>query len=208
MTTIHERIKAARIAKGFSMEKLAELAGVKAWQTVQQWENGGTAPKRKRLEQVADVLGVTVDHLLQGGPADGDHAPIALIDAKTSAGHGKIVYSGDAKKVLMFRRDWLAKNDAKPDNVVAFPVEGDSMIDEHIIDGSVVLVDTTKKEPISRRLYVLWIDGQLYVKQLIKLDGLWYARSRNITKLATYPDIQIKIDDRIVGRAFWCGFGL
>src|SRR5690606_19881888 len=81
--------------------------------------------------------------------SDGEHAPIGLIDAKASAGNGKLVYSNDTKKVLMFRRDWLARNDAKPDNVVAFPVDGDSMVDEHIIDGSVVLVDTTKKEPIS-----------------------------------------------------------
>tara|TARA_R100000655_G_scaffold64330_2_gene102850 strand:+ start:219 stop:845 length:627 start_codon:yes stop_codon:yes gene_type:complete len=208
MTNIHERIKAARDAKGFSMQKLAELLGIKAWQTIQQWENGGTAPKRKRLEQVANILGVTVEYLLQGSDPDGDHAPIKLIDAKASAGTGQIIYSDDVKKMLMFRRDWLAKNDAKPNNVVAFPVDGDSMVDEHIIDGAVVLVDTTKREPLSKRLYVLWINEQLYVKQLIKKNGLWFAHSRNAAKADEYPDIQIDIDDRIVGRAFWCGFGL
>ncbi|MEJ7685657.1 MAG: helix-turn-helix transcriptional regulator [Variovorax sp.] len=62
--TIHENIKQARLAKGWSMERLAEevskaegLSKVLAWQTVQQWEReGGTAPKRKRLDVVAKLL--------------------------------------------------------------------------------------------------------------------------------------------------------
>ncbi|MDS1142415.1 LexA family transcriptional regulator [Pusillimonas sp. SM2304] len=209
MTTIHDRIKSARVAKGFSMEKVAELVGVKAWQTVQQWENGGTAPKRKRLEKVAEVLDVTVDHLLQGAAPDGEHAPVKMIDAKASAGKGRVVFSSDVSKLLMFRKDWLRKNGAKADEVLAFPVSGVSMIDLHIPDGSVVLADTAQKEPIPKRLYVLWIDGELFVKQLVKVGDAWHARSHNAAEADTYPDIPIEnMDDRIVGRAFWCGFGL
>lgn len=52
---IHERIKRGRIAKRMSMEELAEKLGV-TWQAVQQWENGGTTPRRKRVEQIAQVL--------------------------------------------------------------------------------------------------------------------------------------------------------
>lgn len=68
MATIHEMIKTARLAKGWSMEKLAEeisaaegLAKPLTWQTVQQWEKPeplGTAPKRKRLAIVGDLLGI------------------------------------------------------------------------------------------------------------------------------------------------------
>lgn len=57
MKTIHEKIKALREGKNLTMEQLAALIGV-SWQTVQQWENGKTAPKRNRLEKVAEVLGV------------------------------------------------------------------------------------------------------------------------------------------------------
>lgn len=49
------------------MERLAEevskAEGLKkalAWQTVQQWENGTSAPKRKRLAVVQQVLGVNL----------------------------------------------------------------------------------------------------------------------------------------------------
>jgi transcriptional regulator with XRE-family HTH domain len=68
MATIHEMIKSARVSKGWSMEKLAEevskvegLAKPLTWQTVQQWERPeplGTAPKRKRLAVVGELLGI------------------------------------------------------------------------------------------------------------------------------------------------------
>ena len=49
------------------MEKLAELVGVKSWQTIQQWEKpNGTAPKRERLQRVADALDTTQNYLLLG----------------------------------------------------------------------------------------------------------------------------------------------
>lgn len=207
MTTIHDRIKAARVAKELSMEKVAELVGVKAWQTVQQWENGNTAPSRKRLEKVAEVLGVTPEYLSQGtGPEDSEHAPIPMIDAKASAGRGQVVYSDDVSKLLMFRRDWLRKQGAKPDQVLAFPVDGMSMIDAHIPDGAVVLANTSRKEPISGKFFVLWIDGELFVKELVRAGEGWIARSHNVAEADRYPDIGIEIDHRIVGQVFWCGF--
>lgn len=50
-----------------SMKDLAEKVGVSAWQTVQQWEkDGGTAPKRSRLNAVADALKTTPTYLTSG----------------------------------------------------------------------------------------------------------------------------------------------
>jgi transcriptional regulator with XRE-family HTH domain len=66
--TIHRRIKEQREQRGLSMQALATLVGVKAWQTIQQWEKevNGTAPKRDRLKAVADALGTTQEYLLFG----------------------------------------------------------------------------------------------------------------------------------------------
>lgn len=62
---IHEAIKEARIAKGWSQTQLADAVskaeGLKrplVYQTVQQWESGGSAPKRTRLATVIDILGI------------------------------------------------------------------------------------------------------------------------------------------------------
>jgi transcriptional regulator with XRE-family HTH domain len=64
---IHQRIKERRLALDLkSHGALAELVGV-SWQTVQLWEKeGGTAPKRTRLDKVAKVLGVSTAWLLNG----------------------------------------------------------------------------------------------------------------------------------------------
>ncbi|AYR26904.1 helix-turn-helix domain-containing protein [Herbaspirillum rubrisubalbicans] len=65
--SIHARIKQLREARGMSMLTLADLVGVSAWQTVQQWEKeDGTAPKRERLAAVAAALQTTPEYLLFG----------------------------------------------------------------------------------------------------------------------------------------------
>ncbi len=63
---IHHRIKTLRKNKGLSMQALGKLVGVE-WQAVQLWEKeGGTAPKRTRLEAVAKALETTTDYLING----------------------------------------------------------------------------------------------------------------------------------------------
>lgn len=65
--------------------------------------------------------------------------------AQTSRqGKGIIIFSEDVTKTLMFRCDWLAKHDVKPEDVSAFPVRGHSMVDMPIVDGSVVLANRKK----------------------------------------------------------------
>lgn len=78
---IHKAIKSRRERKGWSQTDLAaavsRLEGsskVLAWQTVQQWENGGSAPKRARLGYVAEALGCTVEELM------GLQQPAAAVD--------------------------------------------------------------------------------------------------------------------------------
>lgn len=67
METIHTRIKKLRLAKGLSMAALGRQLKVH-WQTVQQWENGTSAPKRSRLSAAAAALGVSPQELAHGAP--------------------------------------------------------------------------------------------------------------------------------------------
>jgi transcriptional regulator with XRE-family HTH domain len=55
MQNIHSRIYQARKEKGLSLEQLAEKVGVR-WQSVQNWENGQSAPKRTRIAAVEKAL--------------------------------------------------------------------------------------------------------------------------------------------------------
>lgn len=65
--SIHQRIKDRRLALGLTSHKaLADKVGV-SWQTVQLWEKeDGTAPSRKRIDKVAEVLKVTPTWLMHG----------------------------------------------------------------------------------------------------------------------------------------------
>lgn len=77
--SIHKRIKERRIALGLTSHKaLAELLGV-AWQTVQLWEKeDGTAPNRKRIDDVARALQTTPEWLIHGtaeAPATDNDGP-------------------------------------------------------------------------------------------------------------------------------------
>lgn len=81
--SIHEAIKARREALEWSQTKLADEVSARegltkplAWQTVQQWENGVSAPARKRLPHVASALGLTLEQLT--GLASGQETPTRL----------------------------------------------------------------------------------------------------------------------------------
>ena len=68
--SIHEAIKTRRLELGWSHERLAEevskleqLPKPLAWQTVQQWENGKSAPQRTRLPYVAKAMNLSLNEL-------------------------------------------------------------------------------------------------------------------------------------------------
>ncbi len=59
-----DRIKKAREAAGYTQEQLADLLNIKQ-QSIQQWESGSTRYPKK-INEIASILGVTVDLLLNG----------------------------------------------------------------------------------------------------------------------------------------------
>lgn len=69
--SIHEHLKRRREELKLSMEDLAamisEAEGLQkplAWQTIQQWENGKSAPRRGRMQIVAKILQTTVQEMV------------------------------------------------------------------------------------------------------------------------------------------------
>ena len=56
-------IKKARLIKGIQQKELAEQLGI-SQVSVCKWEQGKAFPNVKRLKQVADILGTSVESLL------------------------------------------------------------------------------------------------------------------------------------------------
>ena len=63
--TIGKRIKELRTKVGMTREQLANEVGV-TYQAVSKWENEISAPDIQSLSIIAEILGVTIDELLNG----------------------------------------------------------------------------------------------------------------------------------------------
>lgn len=210
--TIHTRIKQRRQALGLSMESLAKLVGVRSWQTVQQWEKeGGTAPKRVRLQQVADALLVTSEWLSSGNngntlntPSSEKYAQIPRYSVKAAAGTGVLIDHEEIQDTVAFRRDWLSKNGLSSANLRVIYASGESM-SPRIQDGDVLLIDVSDREIKDGKAYAIQ-NGELRVKRLFKqFDGKIILRSDN----SNFPD-EIAPPDAIdiIGRVAWVGGGM
>ncbi len=57
------RLKELRAKKSLTQKGLAELLHV-SQQTVGKWEAGGATPNPETLAELADIFGVSVDHLI------------------------------------------------------------------------------------------------------------------------------------------------
>lgn len=65
MSTFGHTLLALRTRMGLSRDELGKLLGVSRT-TVGNWETGKDHPRHKRLEKIADTLGVTVPQLAGG----------------------------------------------------------------------------------------------------------------------------------------------
>lgn len=68
MTTIGEKIRAARVAAGLTQKQLGLAVGIEnekvAENTVQKWEYGKQAPSLQYLRPLANALKVSIDYLV------------------------------------------------------------------------------------------------------------------------------------------------
>ena len=62
-STLGQRIARARTAAGLNRNQLARALGT-SWQHVDHWEKGRTQPSLESLRRIAELLAVSVDHLL------------------------------------------------------------------------------------------------------------------------------------------------
>lgn len=210
MSDIHARIKQLREGLGLSMEMLAEKVGV-SWQTVQQWENGKTAPKRKRLDDVAEVLGTTSDFLMFGregaalkstdAESDPRFIPIRQVEFKISAGIAgfSVEFTAeDAEEPLFLPRVWIERRTLDPETLYATRVNGSSMA-PGIRDGDVIVVDTSNTSREKDAIVAVNHEGELTVKRLKYEHRRWWLTSDNADQ-KHYPPVPCGDGTYLLGR--------
>ena len=110
---------------------------------------------------------------------------ITRIDVELSAGNGRETWYIEEKEPLPFQADYIRDLDAKPKNLVAVKVNGDSM-ETRLFNKDTVVVDTADtRVPANGGVFALVYAGELLVKRLFRLpDGGLKIVSDNATRYA------------------------
>lgn len=200
MDTLGTRIAALRKALDISQRKLGELCGWEgssAQARIGNYEKDVREPAISDLKTLARALGTTVAHLIGEASAPSVNeiaqapADYAVIPQYTAVGHAGSGYDNDHIEVkggLVFKLDWLRRMSLKVETLSTFYAAGMSMYPT-INDGDVLLMDASKTEPVSGKVYALRRPGgDISVKRLIQTHTQgWIIRSDNPDKVR-YPD--------------------
>lgn len=132
-----------------------------------------------------------LDLALQSKEDDGGETLfIDYWDAQGSCGGGSNNTETKLKGRLTKESSWFQRYKIKPSDALAIRANGDSMSD-FIVDGDIVIFDTTKTTPRSGTIFLIEHPDGLKIKQLRRdIDGAWILESRNLNK-GRFPDERI-----------------
>jgi len=131
-----------------------------------------------------------------------------LIDSyaiHASAGHGSTVEHEVQTEPMSFRTDWLRKEGFPAERLAIIRAKGDSM-EPTISDNDVILILLTNGDAPRDGLYVIRLEGGLFVKRLqFEPLGSVLIKSDN----PAYSSTKIAKEDRsqlhVIGRVVWAG---
>lgn len=160
------------------------------------------------------LFGLEDGELLPAAPIAGDgltydqetYVPVPVFDMRASAGAGSIVDENPQPiHASFYRLEWLRRvTMAGPDQLAVVRVSGDSMWDT-LHDGDHVLIDRTQVSLRKEGLFVIDVEGEVYVKRcsfrpdtkrvMMRSDNPAYPTWDNIN-----PDHVV-----VIGRVIWLG---
>ena len=224
MSTIHSRIKQARLAKGMTQAELAEMLNLSTT-AIQLWENEdeskATAPQRKRLETVANILDVSVMWLQLGdNPMFSEGGAGLAKDSNASNTLNKIMMydlditadKNNAKWVLIKSEEplfignsWLKSKNLIPSELRALRVKGNSM-SPHLEKDDIVIININDIEPIDDEIYAVVYNNRFFIRR-IRITGDSIDLISLNSDYETIKVSNIKTDQLIIlGKKVWrCG---
>lgn len=162
--------------KSQSTKKLLEISyalGVRP-----EWLGMGIEPMREGGREHSDDSTIPPEHEWSGvdgwddkSPLPDDEVYIPLYkDIELAAGHGSLSNGDHNQFMLRFSKATLRRYGAQKENVVCFPVHGDSMAPV-MPERTTVTVDTGNKKIVDGGIYAICQDGLCRLKLLYRLPG-------------------------------------
>lgn len=164
--TMGERIKAARLKKGYSQATLAELLGYKSRSSINKIEVEGRDIPRSSIVKFAQVLDVTPSYLMgwdeekKSPPAEDklyilDNSKIRRIPVYESVSAG---FGASAQDYIVAYMPMFIESDSEAEETLGIKVVGNSMYPK-IEDGDIVQVHK-QSDVDNGRVAVVLIDGE------------------------------------------------
>jgi len=194
------------------MEQLALSVGV-SWQTVQQWENGKTAPKRLRLDAVATALQTTADNLLFGvSQSAAQEANEGLKDLiafrsatfKVSPGSRSVEVACDSQNediLCCVPYSWAVARNLNLGKLYAMRVSGHHMAPS-VMDRDVILIDTTDTKLLKNTVFALSRGGEIAIRRVQYESQHWWIKSDNPDQ-STYTPERYGRDMVLIGKVVY-----
>ncbi len=165
-------VESAEVKAG-GVKKLAEMLDVST-KTIYNWKNGARFPERDNWLKMKDFVGEssgTGDVQIPALQASGyghqepDYFKVPYVEARPAGDkNGSLILEAGVRSYLAFSSPWIHSK-GSPSHMKAFKVMGDSM-GPAIPDGSVVLVDESRKEFVNGKVYIVSHDQGLKIKRV------------------------------------------
>ena len=164
METEASRFNLVQQASGLSKKDFAESLSISKAMGY-QISTGIIRPSREVLDTLSRLYNVNLQWFITGRGSskyDPYTAEIELYDQEAAAGPGREIQDFTEKQCISVLYDLLRPY--KPENLKAVHVSGDSMIDERINDGDIVIFNIKQTE--GNGIYVVSVGNTLLVKRV------------------------------------------
>jgi len=112
---LNERLKNLRLAKGLTLQQVGDSFGISA-ASVASWEKGKNQPDSRKLSKIADVLGTSVEFLLNG-TGDSKFAHVESIENDVPFVAWPKLLSEPVASLASNATDWVTPLHTKPSHL-------------------------------------------------------------------------------------------
>lgn len=198
MATLGERLKAFREERGLSQRDLAARSRI-TQAAIHKIETGMTRePSASTVVGLSKALMINPEELMPGMGKASTPASAEIIDATFAKVplYGPSVAAGYTNGGDVVIEDYISIRigNLKPDGLFVVRAKGDCMIGAGILDGSLVVVDSTATS-YHGRVVVACVGGEFSIKRCkVQADGVWLYPEN-----PQYEAFKLAAEDKILG---------